>query len=34
VVYALGSLEEKIFVAEYKVKLPSETTIKKALREL
>jgi len=34
VVYALGGLEEKIFVAEYKVKLPSETTIKKALREL
>lgn len=34
VVYALGGLEEKIFVAEYKVKLPSEAKIKKALREL
>lgn len=31
--YALGGLEEKIFVAEYKVKLPSEEKIKKATRE-
>jgi predicted nuclease of restriction endonuclease-like (RecB) superfamily len=34
VIFALDGLEEKIFVAEYKVKLPSEATIKKALREL
>lgn len=34
VVYALDGLEEKIFIAEYKVKLPSETKIKKALRDL
>ena len=32
--YALGGLEEKIFVAEYQIKLPSEETIKKAVREL
>jgi predicted nuclease of restriction endonuclease-like (RecB) superfamily len=31
--YALGGLEEKIFVAEYRVKLPSEDDIKKGLRE-
>jgi len=29
--YALGGLEEKIFVAEYRVKLPSEDDIKKGL---
>ena len=34
VIYALDGLEEKIFVAEYKVKLPSDAKIKKALREL
>jgi predicted nuclease of restriction endonuclease-like (RecB) superfamily len=34
IVYALGGLEERIFVAEYKVKLPSKATIKKALKEL
>lgn len=34
VVYALDGLEEKIFIAEYKVKLPSEAKIKKALRGL
>ena len=34
VVYALDGLEEKIFIAEYKVKLPSETKIKNALRDL
>ena len=34
VVYALDGLEEKIFVAEYKVKLPSEMKIKKAFRDL
>ncbi|MFC1854167.1 PDDEXK nuclease domain-containing protein [candidate division CSSED10-310 bacterium] len=34
VYFALGGLEEKIFVAEYKVKLPSEEKIKKASREL
>jgi len=31
--YALGGLEERIFVAEYRVKLPSEDDIKKGLRE-
>lgn len=31
--YALGGLEEKIFVAEYRVKLPSETEIGEALRQ-
>jgi len=30
--YALGGLEEKIFVAEYRVNLPSEEDIKAALR--
>jgi len=34
VVYALDGLEEKIFVARYKVKLPSEAKIKKALKNL
>ena len=33
IVYALGGLEERIFIAEYKVKLPSEAKIKKALRD-
>ena len=32
--YALGGLEEKIFVAEYRVKLPTEGEIVKRLREL
>ncbi len=31
--YALGGLEEKVFVAEYRVKLPSETEIVEALRQ-
>jgi len=30
--YALGGLEEKIFVATYKTKLPSEEKLKKALK--
>ena len=34
VIYALDGLEEKIFVARYKVKLPSEAKIKKALKYL
>ena len=34
VIYALDGLEEKIFVARYKVKLPSEAKIKKALKNL
>jgi len=34
VVYALGGLEEKIFVAKYKVKLPSEDKIKKVIKGL
>jgi predicted nuclease of restriction endonuclease-like (RecB) superfamily len=34
VVYALDGLEEKIFVARYKVKLPSEAKIKKAIKKL
>ncbi len=34
VIYALDGLEEKIFIARYKVKLPSEAKIKKALRDL
>jgi len=33
VIYALDGLEEKIFIAKYKVKLPSETKIKKAIRK-
>ncbi len=33
-VYALDGLEEKIFVAEYKVKLPSEEKIKKIIEKL
>jgi hypothetical protein len=32
VIYALDGLEEKIFIAKYKVKLPSEAKIKKAIR--
>ena len=32
--YALGGLEEKIFVAEYRVKLPSEEKIKRGLGAL
>jgi predicted nuclease of restriction endonuclease-like (RecB) superfamily len=34
VVYALDGLEEKIFIAKYKIKLPSEAKIKKALKNL
>jgi len=34
IIYALDGLEEKIFVAEYKIKLPSEAKIRKALRDL
>ena len=34
VIYALDGLEEKIFIAKYKVKLPSEEKIKKAIRKL
>ena len=34
VVYALDGLEEKIFIARYKVKLPSEAKIKKALKNI
>ena len=34
VIYALDGLEEKIFVARYKIKLPSEAKIKKALKNL
>jgi len=33
-VSALDGLEEKIFIASYKVKLPSEAKIKKALKNL
>ena len=34
VIYALNGLEEKIFIAKYKVKLPSEAKIKKAIKKL
>ena len=34
VVYALDGLEDKIFVAQYKAKLPSEQKIKKILQKL
>lgn len=34
VVYALGGLEKKIFIAKYKVKLPSEAKIKKVVKNL
>ena len=34
VIYALERLEEQIFIAKYKVKLPSEAKIKKAIRKL
>ena len=33
VIYALDGLEKKIFIAKYKVKLPSEAKIKKAIRK-
>ena len=33
VIYALDSLEEKIFIAKYKVKLLSETKIKKVIKK-
>jgi hypothetical protein len=33
VIYALDGLEEKIFIAKYKVKLPSETKIKKVIKK-
>jgi len=33
VIYALGDLEEKIFIAKYKVKLPSENKIKKIVHK-
>ena len=33
VMYALGDLEEKIFIAEYKLKLPSEEKIKKIMHK-
>lgn len=32
--YALGGLEERIFVAEYRIKLPSEERIKEGLEAL
>lgn len=32
--YALGGLEEKIFVAKYKAKLPSKERIKKAIKKI
>ena len=34
VVYALADLEEKIFVAKYKTKLPTEARIKQAIKKL
>ncbi len=34
VIYALDGLEEKIFIAKYKVKLPSESKIKRAIKNL
>ena len=34
VIYALERLEEQIFIAKYKVKLPSEAKIKKPIRKL
>jgi len=34
VFYALGGLEEKIFVAKYKAKLPSKERIKKAIKKI
>lgn len=34
VFYALGGLEDKIFVAKYKTKLPSEAKIKRIIKEL
>ena len=33
VIYALDGLEEKIFIAKYRVKLPSETKIKKVIKK-
>jgi hypothetical protein len=32
--YALGGLEEKIFIAKYKVKLPSDEKFKKILNKI
>jgi len=32
--YAIGGLEEKIFIAKYKIKLPSESKIKKIIHKL
>ena len=34
IIYALDGLEKKIFIAKYKLKLPSEEKIKQALKEL
>ena len=34
VTYALDGLEEKIFIAKYKVKLPGEERIKKVIKKL
>ncbi|MBI5410197.1 MAG: DUF1016 family protein [Nitrospirae bacterium] len=34
IAYALDGLEEKIFIAKYKVKLPSDEKIKKAIKKL
>ena len=34
IIYALDGLEKKIFIAQYKIKLPSEEKIKQALKEL
>ena len=34
IIYALDGLEEKIFIAQYKVKLPSDDTIRKAIKDL
>jgi len=34
VVYALDGLEDRIFVAQYKAKLPSEAKIKKIIEKL
>jgi len=34
VIYALDSLDKKIFIARYKVKLPSEDKIKKAIKKI
>ena len=34
IAYALDGLEEKIFIAKYKIMLPSEEKIKKAIKKL